>query len=293
MQTFREIEPLRGFVAARRAGSRVAFVPTMGALHAGHMACVEAARAVENALVVASIFVNPTQFLAGEDLDTYPRTMEMDAALLEGAGCDVLFAPAAGAMYPEPQTVWVEPGPLAEPLCGRFRPGHFRGVATVVSKLFGIVRPDVAVFGQKDAQQALVVRAMVSQLCDPVEIRLARTVREPDGLAMSSRNAYLSRSERQQAACVYAALSAARALLEAGERDVRTIEDAAQRVLARAGVERIDYTELRRADDLSALERVEGRAILAIAARVGATRLIDNMVFEVGADRVVSDAPLF
>ncbi len=293
MQTFREIEPLRGFIAARRAGRRVAFVPTMGALHAGHMACVEAARKVENALVVASIFVNPTQFLAGEDLDAYPRTMEKDAALLDRAACDVLFAPSAGVMYPEPQTVWVEPGPLAEPLCGVFRPGHFRGVATVVSKLFGIVRPDVAVFGQKDAQQALVVRAMAGQLCDPVEIRLARTVREPDGLAMSSRNAYLSQAERQQAACLYAALSEARALLEAGERDPRAVEDAARRVLTRAGVDRIDYTELRRADDLSALERVEGRAILAIAARVGATRLIDNMVFEVGAGRVVTDAPLF
>jgi len=293
MQTFREIEPLRGFIAARRAGRRVAFVPTMGALHAGHMACVETAREVENALVVASIFVNPTQFLAGEDLDAYPRTMEKDAALLDRAACDVLFAPSAGVMYPEPQTVWVEPGPLAEPLCGVFRPGHFRGVATVVSKLFGIVRPDVAVFGQKDAQQALVVRAMAGQLCDPVEIRLAHTVREPDGLAMSSRNAYLSQAERQQAACVYAALSEARALLEAGERDARAVEAAARRVLTRAGVDRIDYTELRRADDLSALERVEGRAILAIAARVGATRLIDNMVFEVGAGRVVSDAPLF
>ena len=293
MQVFHDIEPLRAFVAAHRAERRVAFVPTMGALHAGHGACVERARAPADALVVCSVFVNPTQFGAGEDLESYPRPIERDTALLREWGCDALFAPAAAVVYPEAQTVWVEAGPLAEPLCGRFRPGHFRGVATVVCKLFHIVQPDVAVFGQKDAQQALVVRALARQLAEPVEIRLARTVREADGLAMSSRNGYLSPAERSQAAAVFAALSASRAALEAGEREARRVEDAAQRVLARAGIGRVDYVEARRAQDLSPLERVEGRVILAIAAWVGRTRLIDNMVFDAGARAVVSDIPLF
>ncbi len=294
MHVFHEIGPLRAHLDARRAaGHRVAFVPTMGALHPGHGACVAAARADAGALVVCSIFVNPTQFGAGEDLDAYPRTLAQDRALLEAWGCDVLFAPAAAVMYPETQTVWVDPGKLAAPMCGRFRPGHFRGVATVVAKLFHIVRPDVAVFGQKDAQQALVVRAMARQLCEGVEIRLARTMREPDGLAMSSRNAYLSDGERARAAAVPAALAAARDALQAGERSARAVEQAARGALTRAGIERVDYVEVRRADDLSPLERLEGRAILALAAWVGSTRLIDNMVFEVGPDRVVADAPLF
>jgi pantoate--beta-alanine ligase len=196
-------------------------------------------------------------------------------------------------MYPEPQTVWVEPGPLTEPLCGRFRPGHFRGVATVVAKLLRIVQPEVAVFGQKDAQQALVVRAMARQLGDPVEIRLARTVREADGLALSSRNAYLTPAERARATAIPAALATARAALEAGERSARALESAARATLAAGGVDRVDYVEARGAGDLSPLERLEGRAILALAAWIGRTRLIDNVVFEVSGRRVVFDAPLF
>jgi pantoate--beta-alanine ligase len=293
MHVFHETGPLRALLAERRAGRRIAFVPTMGALHAGHGACVASARDANGGPVVCSIFVNPAQFGPGEDLSKYPRTPERDHALLEAWGCDVLFAPAPAVMYPEPQTVWVDPGPLAEPMCGRFRPGHFRGVATVVAKLFHIVQPDVAVFGQKDAQQALVVRAMARQLGEGVEIRLARTVREADGLAMSSRNAYLSDAERARAAAVPAALAAARDALEAGERSARAVEEAAESALVRSGIERIDYVEARRADDLSALERLDGRVILALAAWVGSTRLIDNMVFEVGAGRVSADTPLF
>ena len=293
MHIFSEIEPLQGFIAAHRAGRRVAFVPTMGALHAGHGACVQAARESADDLVAASVFVNPTQFGAGEDLRAYPRTLDSDAARLGEWGCDVLFAPSVATMYPEPQTVWVEPGPLAGPLCGPFRPGHFRGVATVVAKLFRIVRPDVAVFGQKDAQQALIVRAMARQLCDAVAIRLVRTVRESDGLAMSSRNAYLSADERARAANIHAALVAAGAALAAGERDARAVESVARETLRRASIERIDYAEVLRAEDLSPLERLDGRVILAIAAWVGSTRLIDNRVFEVGAREVISDAPLF
>jgi pantoate--beta-alanine ligase len=293
MHVFHEVEPLRAHIAAQRVGRRVAFVPTMGALHAGHGACVAAARAVPGALVVASVFVNPTQFGPGEDLDAYPRALERDRDLLASWGCEVLFAPSAAVMYPEPQTVWVDPGPLAEPLCGRFRPGHFRGVATVVAKLLRMVSPDVAVFGQKDAQQALVVRALARQLGDAAEIRLARTVREHDGLAMSSRNAYLAPAEREQAAGLHAALAAARAALEGGERGARALEAHARAVLAQRGIARVDYVEARAAADLSPLERLEGRVILALAAWVGTTRLIDNMVFEIGARGVVCDVPLF
>lgn len=293
MKLFHEIGALQEFLEAGRAGRRVAFVPTMGALHAGHGACVTRARDVHDALVVASVFVNPTQFAPGEDFSRYPRTLESDAEKLRDWGCDVLFAPDADAVYPEPQTVWIEPGPIAEPMCGRFRPGHFRGVATVVAKLFHMVRPDVAVFGQKDAQQALVIRAMVAQLNLGIELRLARTVRESGGLAMSSRNAYLNADERAQGASLYRALGAARAVLESGERGPRSIEAAAMDVLRRASIGRIDYVELRRADDLSTLEAVKGHAILAIAAYVGPTRLIDNMVFDVRDGAVESDIELY
>jgi pantoate--beta-alanine ligase len=293
MRVFEDIGALQSFLSAERASRRVAFVPTMGALHAGHGACVARAAQVPGALVVASIFVNPAQFGPGEDLEKYPRTREADAARLDEWGCDVLFCPSVHAMYPETQTVWVDPGPVAEPLCGRFRPGHFRGVATVVAKLFGIVRPDVAVFGQKDAQQALVIRALVTQLNMHVELLLARTVREADGLAMSSRNAYLGARERTQASSLYAALLAARERLESFERDARRVEEAAEERLRRASIERIDYVELRDARDLSALEAANGRVILALAAYAGATRLIDNMVFDVRGGAVDSDIPLY
>jgi pantoate--beta-alanine ligase len=293
MKLFHEIGALQEFLEAGRGGRRVSFVPTMGALHAGHGACVTRAREVDDALVVASVFVNPTQFAPGEDLSRYPRTLESDAELLRDWGCDVLFAPSADVVYPAPQTVWVEPGPVAEPMCGRFRPGHFRGVATVVTKLFHMVRPDVAVFGQKDAQQALVIRALVTQLNLGIDLRLARTVRASDGLALSSRNAYLDPAERARAAALYRALGAARALLESGERDPRRVEAAAVDVLRRASVAQIDYVELRRADDLSTLDAAKGHAILAIAAYAGDTRLIDNMVFDVRDGAVESDIALY
>ncbi|HET6348866.1 MAG TPA: pantoate--beta-alanine ligase, partial [Candidatus Krumholzibacteria bacterium] len=199
MHVFHDIPALQRFLSVERRTRRVAFVPTMGALHDGHGACVATARGVEDALVVCSIFVNPTQFGPGEDLQRYPRTLDADTACLRRWHCDALFAPAVTEMYPETQTVWIDVGGVSEPLDGRFRPGHFRGVATVVSKLFNIVRPDVAVFGQKDAQQALVVRAMVRQLAMDVELRLARTARADDGLALSSRNAYLAPPARSRA----------------------------------------------------------------------------------------------
>ncbi len=294
MEIIRAIEPLARYRDALRAGEPVAFVPTMGALHDGHGACVALARSVPRARVLCSIFVNPTQFGPGEDAKRYPRPLEADLARLHEWGCDAVFVPDVATMYPDVQRAWVWVDEIAEPLCGRFRPGHFRGVATVVSKLFHLVRPDVAVFGQKDAQQALVIRAMVRGLAFPVRLLLARTVREADGLAMSSRNAYLSPPERAAAVALFGALSAARARLEAGERDARVVERVALYTLRGAGIDRIDYAEIRRADDLSALDRVEGHAILALAAWVGRARLIDNMVFNIGSgDRIESDVALF
>jgi pantoate--beta-alanine ligase len=265
----------------------------MGALHEGHRACLAIGRGLPDALLVCSIFVNPTQFAPGEDFEAYPRAPEDDVEKLRSWGCDALFAPPPEVMYPEPQCAWVTVDRLSEPLCGRFRPGHFRGVATVVSKLFHVVRPDVAVFGQKDAQQALVVRALVAQLNMGIDVRLCPTVREPDGLALSSRNRYFTPAERTRAAGMYRALARGRAALEAGERDPVGVERATAASLRADGFERIDYAELRRADDLCALERAEGRVILATAAWVGRTRLIDNMVFEVGATGVVADVSLF
>ena len=293
MDVFRAIEPLQGFLAERRRGRPVVFVPTMGALHAGHGACLEVAREIPDALVVCSVFVNPTQFGPGEDFDAYPRTLASDVEQLRAWRCDALFAPAPEVMYPEPPRAWVTVDGVSEPMCGRFRPGHFRAVATVVTKLFHIVGPDVAVFGQKDAQQALVVRALVRQLNMGIELRLCRTVREADGLALSSRNRYLTPDERARAAGLYRGLGRARTALEAGERDPAAVERATLASLRTDGFDRVDYVELRRADDLCTLERVEGRVILAAAAWVGRTRLIDNMVFDVGATRVVADVALF
>jgi pantoate--beta-alanine ligase len=293
MHVFHEIGPLQQFLAAGRPARRVAFVPTMGALHAGHGACVARAREVPGALVVCSVFVNPAQFAPGEDFDRYPRTLDADLELLRRWDCDAVFAPSRETVYREPQTVWIDAGGIAEPLCGRFRPGHFRGVATVVAKLFHLVRPDVAVFGQKDAQQALVVKTMVSQLNLAVELRLARTVREADGLAVSSRNRYLDETERKQAGALFAALTAVRRALETGERDARRIEVAALETMRAAALGRIDYAELRNAVDLSALERANGHVILALAAYAGATRLIDNMVFDVRDGHVDADVMLY
>lgn len=293
MDVIRALEPLARYVEERRAGERIALVPTMGALHDGHGACVALARSVARARVVCSIFVNPAQFGPNEDIDRYPRTLDADFAKLEAWGCDAVFVPSVEAMYPEVPRAWVSVDAVSEPLCGRFRPGHFRGVATVVAKLFHLVRADVAVFGQKDAQQALVIRAMVRDLAFPVRLAIARTVREADGLAMSSRNAYLDPHERAQAAALYRALGAARSALEAGERSARAIERVATEVLRGAGIDRIDYVEVRRAGDLSALDPLEGHVILALAAWVGRARLIDNMVFDIGHRTVVSDVALF
>ena len=293
MDVIHETAGLRSYLTAKRGDAPIAFVPTMGALHDGHRACVDVARAVPGAFVVASIFVNPTQFGPGEDLDRYPRPIERDLALCEEWGCGAVFAPPVSEMYPVPQTAWVDVDGVTEPLCGRSRPGHFRGVTTVVAKLFNMVGPDVAAFGQKDAQQALVIREMVRRLDMPVEIRLARTMREPDGLAMSSRNAYLAPGDRSAAAGIFAALRAAGDLMRSGERDRTALEAAVTAHLRGSGIGDVEYAELRSAVDLSTLDEIEGRVILAIAARVGGTRLIDNMVYDVAGNTVGVDVDLF
>jgi pantoate--beta-alanine ligase len=286
-----EIPRLRETLSHHRGP--VVLVPTMGALHAGHRACIDEARSVDDATVVVSIFVNPTQFDRGEDLRTYPREFELDLERCREWGCSVVFAPAERDVYPSPQRVWVEVEGLTDVLCGAHRPGHFRGVATVVAKLFHIVDPDIAVFGQKDAQQALVIREMVRQLGMRVSLRLARTVREGDGLAVSSRNVHLDPDARRRATAIHGALALAARRLREGERDPRRVEADVTAHLAAAGIAEVDYAEMRSAEDLSPLGRIDGRVILAIAAHVGGVRLIDNAAFEVRGGDVIEDITIF
>jgi len=258
-----------------------AFVPTMGNLHAGHLSLVEQAGR-HGRPVVTSLFVNPLQFGADEDFERYPRTLDADCEKLAAAGCDVAFAPGTDEMYPVPQTFTVQvPGTLAGDLCGAFRPGHFDGVATVVLKLFNLVRPRVAVFGKKDFQQLFVVRELVRQFNLPIDVLAGETLREPDGLAMSSRNGYLSPAERMQAPQLYGALAAARDAIRAGERDYETLAATARRRLSMAGW-RVDYVAVRDADTLGAAGPGSARGVVLGAAWLGATRLIDNLDFGLG-----------
>lgn len=261
---------------ARREGAPVALVPTMGYLHAGHLSLVEIARR-GGARVAMSIFVNPLQFGAGEDLDRYPRDLERDLALAEEAGVDLVFAPSAREMYPDGEpAVSVVPDRGADRLCGASRPGHFRGVLTVVAKLFGIFSPDVAVFGEKDYQQLTLIRRMVADLDLPVRVEGAPIVREADGLAMSSRNAYLSPEERARALALSRAMEACRALFAAGETGPEAYRRR-MRLVGDEGVE-VEYGEVVDPLSLEPVSRVEPGAVCALAARVGATRLIDNTV---------------
>jgi pantoate--beta-alanine ligase len=275
MQTITTVAELRHAInKARSGGKRVGFVPTMGYLHDGHLALVEASQ-MKCDVTVVSIFVNPTQFGPNEDLSAYPRDFPHDERLCHDAGVAILFAPEAQDIYPSGFQTFVEPGDLARPLCGAFRPGHFRGVATVVSKLFNMVHPDVAFFGQKDFQQCAVVRRMVNDLDLPIEIVMAPTIREADGLAMSSRNRYLSMEERRRALAISRALFAAVAEFEAGERDTKALLAIARQHLRT--VDRLQYLELVDADTLKPAESPLHRpAALCAAAYIGSTRLIDN-----------------
>jgi pantoate--beta-alanine ligase len=271
--------------AEHRAGRRIALVPTMGALHEGHLGLVaEGRRRAER--VVVSIFVNPMQFNRRDDFDRYPRTLESDATACAAAGVDVVYAPSPAAMYPEGFQSQVEVAKLTEPLCGAARPGHFRGVTTVVTKLFHAVRPDVAVFGEKDFQQLAVVRRMTADLDFGIEIVGVPTIREADGLAMSSRNRLLSNVEREAARCVPRALDAAAAIVARGDTRVAAVVAAATSVLAAEPRARLEYAETRDPATLEVVEAVTAPTLLALAVWVGSVRLIDNRVLVPGrADR--------
>ncbi len=265
----------------RRDGRRLAVVPTMGALHEGHLALIRAARARAD-VVILTIFVNPTQFGPNEDLSRYPRDEEGDLAKARGAGIDLAFCPEPSSMYRPGAQTYVEVRELQQPLCGASRPGHFAGVATVVSKLFHITQPHLAVFGEKDYQQLAVIRRMTRDLDFDIEIASVAIVREPDGLAMSSRNVYLSAKQRQAALSLSAGLSAAHRAFASGERSAAALLAAARVPIDAAARTRddlrIDYLELRDADELTPLDTVTGPAVLALAVFVGTTRLIDNRV---------------
>jgi pantoate--beta-alanine ligase len=263
--------------AARRiVEASVGFVPTMGYLHEGHLSLVRRARA-ENECVWVSIFVNPTQFGPNEDFNRYPRDPERDLSLLAAEGVDLVFMPAAPEMYPEGATTYVDVGPLGEVLEGAFRPGHFRGVATIVLKLFNIVQPSRAYFGRKDAQQLVVIRRMVRDLNVPVEVVPCDTVREPDGLAMSSRNVYLSPEERKAALVLYEALQLAENLWTRGTRDAETFRRRMRELIEAEPRARIDYVSVAHPETLEELERIQGPALVSLAVRIGPTRLIDNL----------------
>jgi pantoate--beta-alanine ligase len=263
--------------AARANGKRLGLVPTMGALHEGHLSLVRAARSQCDAVVV-SLFVNPTQFGLTEDLAKYPKPFDRDRDLLEKEGVAILFAPSVDEMYPKGEVTWVTVEGLSERLDGRSRPGHFRGVTTVVSKLFHIVAPDAAYFGQKDAAQSAVIRRLVRDLNFPVEIVICPIVREPDGLAMSSRNAYLNPDERQRALVLRRSLSRVEDEFRAGERSAAKLIAAAGEIFAQEPQIRLDYFEVVDPDTLDPVDRIDQPSLAAVAAYVGSTRVIDNVV---------------
>ncbi|HET7291767.1 MAG TPA: pantoate--beta-alanine ligase [Vicinamibacteria bacterium] len=275
----RRAATIRELRAWRACAGTVGFVPTMGYLHAGHLSLVERARR-ESERVVASIFVNPTQFGPREDLAGYPRDLDRDLRLLEAAGCDLVFVPDVAEMFPPGADTFVIPGRVAAPLEGTRRPGHFRGVATIVAKLFNIVRPDRAYFGQKDAQQLAVIRALVRDLDLPVEVAGCPIVREPDGLAMSSRNSYLAPEERRAAPVLHRALLAARELASRGEQGADALRDEMRRAIAREPLARLDYASVADPETFEELDRVAGPALLLVAAHLGRARLIDNLRVE-------------
>jgi pantoate--beta-alanine ligase len=282
MSTVRTVSRLRSALSGERAaGHSIGLVPTMGALHDGHLSLIRRAR-VECDVVVVSLFVNPTQFAPGEDLDAYPRDERRDAELAARAGTDVLFVPAAAEIYPDGFATTVQVTGLTEVLEGASRgPEHFRGVTTVVAKLFNLVAPDVAFFGRKDAQQAVVVARMARDLGFPVRIEVCPTVREPDGLALSSRNAYLRPPERRRAVALHQALVAAERSVAEGERNPDAVVSAARAAMEPYGVEP-EYLALVSPDTLSPVSTIDGEALLAVAARVGAARLIDNTIVRPG-----------
>lgn len=280
MNVARTIQEVRAYrERARSRGSHVGLVPTMGALHEGHLSLVRMARE-KCKTVVVSIFVNPTQFGPNEDFARYPRDLEHDLALLEREKVDLAFVPTVKEMYPEPVVTWIMVEGLSDRLCGKSRLGHFRGVATVVAKLFNIVEPDMAFFGQKDAAQVAIIKRMVHDLDFPAEIEVGPIVREVDGLAMSSRNAYLTAEQRTQALVLFRSLGRTKDLLTAGERNVAALIEVAKEELARVPEVRLDYFEIVDPDELTPVATITKPALAAVAAFAGNTRLIDNILLE-------------
>lgn len=263
-------------LALRRAGKRIGLIPTMGFLHEGHLSLVRLARKQAD-VVILSIFVNPTQFGPNDDFSRYPRDFERDCAMCQAAGIDIIFNPVPGAMYPNSYSVYVEEHVLSKGLCCTSRPGHFRGVLTVVAKLFNLTLPDVAVFGQKDAQQARLIQQMTRDLNFPTTIVLAPIIREADGLAMSSRNTYLSTAERREALCLQQALKTARRFYRQGERDARRIISAMKAGIAQIPSARVDYIAIVDHDTLQRAPRLDTPVLVALAVYIGKTRLIDNL----------------
>ena len=282
MEIAKTIEAVRSLVkTARSKGKKVGLVPTMGALHVGHISLIEAA-VKDCDFTVVSIFVNPTQFCPGEDFEKYPRPLETDLKICRKAGVDVVFAPAPGEMYPAENLTWVTVEKLTEPLCGRSRPGHFRGVTTVCAKLFNIVAPDAAYFGQKDGQQAIVIKRMVADLNMPLEIVICPTVREPNGLAVSSRNQYLSEQQRQDAANIYKSLQECRRLIDAGTTETRQIIAGMRKILQQIPSGQIEYVSIVDAETLESIEKIADKVLAAVAVNIGPARLIDNILVDAG-----------
>lgn len=262
---------------ALRGKTQVGFVPTMGALHEGHASLLRECRS-QSETAVLSIFVNPTQFGPNEDLAKYPRTFESDLALARREKIDIVFAPTVDTIYPQGWNTFIDVQGVTEPWCGKYRPGHFRGVTTVVYRLFQLVNPQKAFFGQKDLQQCLVLQRMVTDLGLPVELIIGETVREEDGLALSSRNRYLSKEEREKATIIFRALQAAKTSFQKGEKRARKIEESALQILSQESQFQVQYCELRSFPDLADVQELQGVGALAIAGFLGKTRLIDNVI---------------
>jgi pantoate--beta-alanine ligase len=281
MEVAKTTESVRNLIkAARGKGKKIGFVPTMGALHIGHISLIEKAKQ-QTDFVVVSIFVNPTQFGPSEDFEKYPRPFEADLEICKKAGVDIVFAPSSQELYKRDNLTWVNVEKLTEKLCGQSRPGHFRGVTTVCAKLFNIVAPDIAFFGQKDAQQAIVIKRMVADLNMPVEIIVCPTVRQADGLAVSSRNQYLTEREKKDATYIYKSLEECRKLIDSGTTDSKAITVQMRKILNQAPSIKIEYISIVDAETLQTIDSIAGRVLIAIAVKIGSTRLIDNILVDV------------
>ncbi len=282
MEVAKTIEAVRSMVKiARGKGSKIGLVPTMGALHIGHISLIEAA-VKECDFVVVSIFVNPTQFGPGEDFEKYPRPLEADLEICREAGVDVVFAPEPRHIYPAENVTWVTVEKLTKSLCGRSRPVHFRGVTTVCAKLFNIVAPDAAYFGQKDAQQAIVIKRMVADLNMPLEIVICSTVREANGLAVSSRNQYLTAQQKKDAANIYKSLQTCLKMIDAGTMETHQIIAEMEKILQQIPSGQIEYVSIVDAETLESIGKIAGKVLAAVAVKIGPARLIDNILVDAG-----------